>query len=69
MEGILGSISLIEFHFTLCILHSSFAMSQSESWTIGRLLTWTSDFFKQRGFDTPRLDAEVLLAAARLPTD
>jgi release factor glutamine methyltransferase len=40
-------------------------MSQSEPWTIGRLLTWTSDFFKQRGFDTPRLDAEVLLAAAR----
>ncbi len=40
-------------------------MLQSDSWTIGRLLTWTTDFFKQHGSDTPRLDAEVLLAAAR----
>jgi release factor glutamine methyltransferase len=40
-------------------------MSQSDPWTIGRLLTWTADFFKQHGSDTPRLDAEVLLAAAR----
>lgn len=37
----------------------------SESWTIGRLLTWTTDYLKQHGSDTPRLDAEVLLAAAR----
>lgn len=37
----------------------------SESWTIGRLLTWTADYLKQHGSDTPRLDAEVLLAAAR----
>jgi len=36
-----------------------------ESWTIGRLLTWTTDYLKQHGSDTPRLDAEVLLAAAR----
>jgi release factor glutamine methyltransferase len=40
-------------------------MSHSDPWTIGRLLTWTADFFKQHGSDTPRLDAEVLLAAAR----
>ena len=31
-------------------------------WTIGRLLTWTTDFLKERGADSPRLDAEVLLA-------
>ncbi len=37
----------------------------SETWTIGRLLTWTTDYLKQHGSDTPRLDAEVLLAAAR----
>ncbi|HEX3998365.1 MAG TPA: peptide chain release factor N(5)-glutamine methyltransferase [Pirellulales bacterium] len=37
----------------------------SESWTIGRLLTFTADYLKQHGSDTPRLDAEVLLAAAR----
>lgn len=37
----------------------------SESWTIGRLLKWTTDYLKQRGADSPRLDAEVLLAFAR----
>src|SRR5215471_7417879 len=40
-------------------------MSQSEPWTIGRLLTWTTDYLKQHGADSPRLDAEVLLAEAR----
>ncbi len=34
----------------------------SETWTIGRLLQWTTDYLKQHGADTPRLDAEVLLA-------
>ena len=34
-------------------------------WTIGRLLTWTADFLRERGADSPRLDAEVLLAHAR----
>lgn len=38
---------------------------QAEPWTVLRLLTWTTDFFKQRGSDTARLDAEVLLAEAR----
>ena len=37
----------------------------SESWTVLRLLTWTTDFLKQRGSESPRLDAEVLLASAR----
>jgi len=31
-------------------------------WTVGRLLVWTSDFLKRRGSESPRLDAEVLLA-------
>ncbi len=35
------------------------------AWTIGRLLTWTADFLKEKGADSPRLDAEVLLAHAR----
>ena len=39
-------------------------MSQPESWTVGRLLEWTADYLKQRGADSPRLDAEVLLAEA-----
>ncbi len=40
-------------------------MQQTEAWTIGRLLQWTTDFLKKRGADSPRLDAEVLLAHAR----
>lgn len=39
-------------------------MSQAETWTIGRLLQWTTDFLKRHGSDSPRLDAEVLLAEA-----
>ena len=37
----------------------------SETWTVGRLLTWTTDYLKKHGAENPRLDAEVLLAAAR----
>jgi release factor glutamine methyltransferase len=39
-------------------------MPHSESWTIGRLLEWTTGYLEQRGADAPRLDAEVLLAEA-----
>jgi len=37
----------------------------SESWTVLRLLTWTTDYLKTQGSESPRLDAEVLLAHAR----
>ena len=37
-------------------------MSTAAPWTVGRLLQWTADFLKQRGSDSPRLDAEILLA-------
>jgi len=37
----------------------------SDAWTIGRLLQWTAEHLKTHGSETPRLDAEVLLAAAR----
>jgi len=40
-------------------------MSQAETWTIGRLLAWTTDYLKEHGSGSPRLDAEVLLAHAR----
>src|SRR4051795_7863405 len=33
-----------------------------ERWTVGRLLNWTRDFLKKKGSESPRLDAEVLLA-------
>jgi release factor glutamine methyltransferase len=36
-----------------------------ESWTIGRLLTWTTDYLKRHGAESARLDTEVLLAQAR----
>ncbi len=32
------------------------------AWTIGRLLTWTAGYLRDHGSETPRLDAEVLLA-------
>ena len=34
----------------------------NEPWTISRLLAWTTDFLRRRGSESPRLDAEVLLA-------
>ena len=40
-------------------------MSVTEVWTIGRLLNWTADYLKKSGAESPRLDAEVLLAHAR----
>lgn len=36
-----------------------------ETWTIGKVLTWSTQFLKDRGQDqSPRLDAELLLAHA-----
>lgn len=40
-------------------------MTDQQPWTIGRLLNWTTDFLRDKGADSPRLDAEVLLAHAR----
>jgi len=39
-------------------------MSSAEPWTVGRLLQWTTGYLKDQGSDSPRLDAEVLLAHA-----
>ena len=39
-------------------------MSAEQSWTIGRLLDWTTKFLGQKGSESPRLDTEVLLAHA-----
>ena len=33
-------------------------------WRIGDLIAWTTDYFKRRGIETARLDAELLLAHA-----
>lgn len=36
----------------------------AETWTVGRLLGWTTDYLKRHNSDSPRLEAEVLLAHA-----
>lgn len=35
-----------------------------ETWTVRRAVLWTADYLKSRGADSPRTDAEVLLADA-----
>lgn len=35
----------------------------AEEWTVGRLLEWTTGWLRGREADSPRLDAEVLLAS------
>lgn len=37
----------------------------AETWTLLRLLSWTTDYLAAHGSSSPRLDAEVLLAHAR----
>ena len=37
-------------------------IDSEKPWTVGRLLAWTADFLKKKGSESPRLDAEVLLA-------
>ena len=33
-----------------------------EHWTIEKLLNWTTDYFTEKGLDSPRLSAELLIA-------
>jgi release factor glutamine methyltransferase len=37
-------------------------MSRPTDWTPLELVRWTTDYFQRKGLETPRLDAEVLLA-------
>jgi len=39
-------------------------MSTEQTWTLGALLDWTAKHLAQKGSESPRLDAEVLLAHA-----
>jgi release factor glutamine methyltransferase len=41
------------------------AAAAGDVWTVGRLLAWTTDWLATRGRESPRLDAEVLLASVR----
>jgi release factor glutamine methyltransferase len=37
----------------------------NDEWTVRKVLEWTTSHLKKHGSDTPRLDAEILLAHAR----
>ena len=39
-------------------------MNSDQTWTIGRVLDWTRDFFERKGIDSARLDAELLIGHA-----
>lgn len=41
------------------------ASTGEQPWTVRRILEWTTAHLKKHGSDTPRLDAEILLAHAR----
>ena len=43
---------------------SSAVAAASRAWTVLELLRWTTQHFSERGIETPRLDAECLLAFA-----
>ncbi|HYV36098.1 MAG TPA: peptide chain release factor N(5)-glutamine methyltransferase [Gemmataceae bacterium] len=38
------------------------ATAAPQTWTLGSLLNWTASFLAQKGCESPRIDAEVLLA-------
>ena len=37
----------------------------AEAWTVRRVLEWTTQHLQKHGSETPRLDAEILLAHSR----
>src|SRR3954454_9160960 len=39
-------------------------MRMATTWTIKALLAWTTTYLKDKGIETPRLEAELLLAHA-----
>lgn len=43
--------------------HAGAVEKPEDVWTVGRLLNWTTDFLRARGSESPRLDAEVMLAS------
>jgi release factor glutamine methyltransferase len=41
------------------------AAADQDIWTVRRILEWTTGFLRQKGIESPRLEAEILLAHAR----
>lgn len=46
-------------------MSASGSQPAAEDWTVQRILEWTTGFLKQKGVESPRLEAELLLAFAR----
>src|SRR5205823_2130733 len=46
------------------LMDRTMSQDTEDLWSVGRLLNWTTDFLKRKGSESPRLDAEVLLAHA-----
>ncbi len=44
---------------------NSSATTPDGGWTVQKILEWTTGFLKQKGVESPRLEAELLLAHAR----
>ncbi|MFG0297337.1 MAG: peptide chain release factor N(5)-glutamine methyltransferase, partial [Maioricimonas sp. JB045] len=44
---------------------SSPGTTSEGAWTVRRVLEWTTGYLREHGSETPRLEAEVLLAFAR----
>jgi release factor glutamine methyltransferase len=59
-----ASVSTTPPALTETNLRMSETNTETEAWTSQKLLQWTTDFFKRKELDSPRLAAEVLLAAA-----
>jgi release factor glutamine methyltransferase len=51
-------------HFHLDFRTKSVSAADGE-WTVGKIIDWTTAHLKRHGSDTPRLEAEILLAYAR----
>ena len=43
--------------------HAGAVEKPEDAWTVGRLLNWTTDYLRKHGSESPRLDAEVMLAS------
>ena len=41
------------------------AAATNDEWTVQKILQWTTGFLSQKGVESPRLEAELLLAYAR----
>jgi len=63
-SGIFDKIDYRETSPQNCPVFMSREQGQDDSWTVLRLLEWTTGFFKTKASQSPRLDAEILLAHA-----